>query len=719
MFKDMKLGVKLGLGFGILVLLTCALGLLAIGKMRSVQAGGEDMAQAHIPEVVIANGLERSVQMAMLSMRGYSMSYKTAYWQEGQKWLAEARGFLDQAKAHMQKYPTAAQIKDGETRAAEEVARYTKAAEETKAIIEQMVKERGFMDRAADEFNANTSKYLDNRKTWLLSLVDANKSGIFVKDGLEDVFAMNRIDDLGGKVLLKAFKAQALFDVKQVEGVKGQLKELAELLDKLKTRTSDMGAMMALEGLSASAEAYEATIGDYLKALQRLEDANRKLDAIGGNVVVVAREIADAGTKQAQLIANRSAEDLGGAVFGLIAGLGVAVALGLGVAVYLTKGITGPMTKGAAFATAVASGDLDQTLDLDQKDEVGVLAKAMTLMVATLKLKITEVTQQEIQAREAATEAKSAMEQAQLKEHEVSDLLEKMNVLADQAQSISERMSSATEELSAQTSDISAGAQSQSQRIAVTATAMEQMTATVLDVAQNASEASSNAGQALNKATHGATVVGQAVAGISGVHSITQDLQHNMEDLGHKAEAIGTVLNVISDIADQTNLLALNAAIEAARAGDAGRGFAVVADEVRKLAEKTMGATREVGDSIQAIQEAARLSVVKMQSAALEVEKVTGLAQQSGTVLSEILGLTETNARRVEGIAAAAEEQSASTGEINRAIEQINRIVSETAEGINQSAKAIEDLTVMSSELNELIAHLKSADEDQGPKMLM
>jgi len=137
----------------------------------------------------------------------------------------------------------------------------------------------------------------------------------------------------------------------------------------------------------------------------------------------------------------------------------------------------------------------------------------------------------------------------------------------------------------------------------------------------------------------------------------------------------------------------------------------VVADEVRKLAEKTMGATREVGQSIQAIQTAARESVDKMRGAAQEVERVTGLASQSGAVLQEILGLTEVNARRAEGIAASAEEQSAATGEINNAIEEISRIVSETTEGIGHSASAIEELTAMSLELRDLIAGLKGAGQ--------
>mgnify|MGYP001088604567 FL=1 len=153
------------------------------------------------------------------------------------------------------------------------------------------------------------------------------------------------------------------------------------------------------------------------------------------------------------------------------------------------------------------------------------------------------------------------------------------------------------------------------------------------------------------------------------------------------------------------------AAIEAARAGEAGRGFAVVADEVRKLAEKTMGATREVGCSIGAIQEAARLSVGRMRDAVAEVEEVTGLAQQSGAALDDILRLTEDNARKVEDIAAAAEEQSASTEAIRDAVDKVRNIALGTTEGIGQSGKAIGDLASMSVELGALICELKDSGD--------
>ena len=145
-----------------------------------------------------------------------------------------------------------------------------------------------------------------------------------------------------------------------------------------------------------------------------------------------------------------------------------------------------------------------------------------------------------------------------------------------------------------------------------TSAGMEQMSASIVEVARNSGQAASNAVKTQQEAGQGATLVRQVINSVNHVHEQTQAMKVDLTALGKQADSIGAIMDVINDIADQTNLLALNAAIEAARAGEAGRGFAVVADEVRKLAEKTIGATKQVGENISGMQTAARQSISSM-----------------------------------------------------------------------------------------------------------
>jgi methyl-accepting chemotaxis protein len=230
----------------------------------------------------------------------------------------------------------------------------------------------------------------------------------------------------------------------------------------------------------------------------------------------------------------------------------------------------------------------------------------------------------------------------------------------------------------------------------------------VNDVAKNATQASTSSAKAREEAESGREVVDETIVAISRVKEQAEKLKENMRELENKAESIGQIVQVISEIADQTNLLALNAAIEAARAGEAGRGFAVVADEVRKLAEKTMAATKEVEDVINGIQRASRENMKNVKFATTAIEEATSKANESGNALKNIVDLAKDTNTQIQGIADAAEKQSIFMEEINRTIEQVNEIVSATSDSIIQSSEAISELAKMAVQLKEVIEELES-----------
>jgi len=380
--------------------------------------------------------------------------------------------------------------------------------------------------------------------------------------------------------------------------------------------------------------------------------------------------------------------------------------------IFITRTISRPLKQNLDFADSVAQGNLNATLDVTGSDETGKLADGLRIMVDTLKKKIAEAEEASAQALRETENARLATAEAE-KAKEMAERAKQEGMLqaAGRIEGVVEVVTSASEQLSAQIEQSSRGSENQAQRVAETATAMEEMNATVLEVARSASQAAETSAQAKNKAEEGSRTVDRVVQGIGEVQKQALGLKEDMTTLGQQAQGIGQVMNVISDIADQTNLLALNAAIEAARAGDAGRGFAVVADEVRKLAEKTMTATKEVGDSIGAVQAGTRRNIDNVDRAVSKIGEATALAGESGEALREIVSLVEAASDQVRSIATASEQQSASSEEINRAIEEISQISSETSEGMRQSAQAVSELADQAQILKGLVDEMKSGGE--------
>lgn len=382
--------------------------------------------------------------------------------------------------------------------------------------------------------------------------------------------------------------------------------------------------------------------------------------------------------------------------------------VGAFITILVARNITVPLRKMVGFAQLIAAGEMKAHLDVEQRDENGLLANAFRDMLMQLNRTMEAVGEQTRIAEEKATQAsvalKSAEEATRLAERAKAD---GMYQAAESLEEIMGEVSVAAEQMSRQAEEIQQGTVTQAARIAAAATAIEEMNATVLEVARNSAEAATAGEDAKLKANEGAKVVESSIEAIRTTQCQTEELQKQMDELGLQAKSIGRIMGVITDIADQTNLLALNAAIEAARAGEAGRGFAVVADEVRKLAEKTMTATKEVGSAIHAIQNVAKLNVTSMQKAVTDLNRAVDLANQSSSVLAEIVTGVESSADRVQGIATAAEQQAATSEEINRSVDEINRITMQTSHGIMESTEALNALSVQLGKLSELVKSLK------------
>ncbi|WP_295513730.1 methyl-accepting chemotaxis protein [uncultured Pseudomonas sp.] len=347
--------------------------------------------------------------------------------------------------------------------------------------------------------------------------------------------------------------------------------------------------------------------------------------------------------------------------FGSLAVLGVALLLTIALAWGLTRSIVKPLRAAISAARSMADGDLRQTLQVQGRDEPSQLLEALAGMQASLR-----------------------------------QALGLINATSDQ-------LGSACGEVSRITQRNLGEVAQQHDEIQQAATAVNEMTAAVEEVAGNAVSTSQASDDSQRIAQRGSQQVQHTLSTIRTLGQGMDEASTDIEQLAEESQKIGTVLDVIRAIAEQTNLLALNAAIEAARAGDAGRGFAVVADEVRALAGRTQSSTAEIEQMVSRIQNGTRQAVDAMQSGTRQVSESLVSAEASGQALEEINQAIVAIHERNLVIASAAEEQAQVAREIDRNLVNIRDLSVRNSDASSQVGKAIDELNGTSGELQRML----------------
>jgi methyl-accepting chemotaxis protein len=416
----------------------------------------------------------------------------------------------------------------------------------------------------------------------------------------------------------------------------------------------------------------------------------------------------------------------------------LALLLGVGAAYKTARSISEPLTHLITVAREIGdSGDLDQNIDIHRNDEIGALATTFNNMVAYLKemanvsmavaegdLTVEVVPRSKRDTlgnaflrmshglQELVRTTRDSAGQVSAGSNQVAGAADESAKVSVQASSAIEEVTSTMHEMSINVQNVVKNTQVQASSVAETSASIDQMVTSIQRVADTAKVLLDIANRSREEVVTGIQTMEKATDGLNRTNKAIQSSAEIINILGHRADDIGKIIEVIDDLAEQTNLLALNAAIEAARAGEHGLGFAVVADEVRKLAEKSTQSTKEIADLIQSIQREARQAVENMERSTRIVEEGLSLGNELGTALHKISNVVTEVYKFSQEIGAATNEQSVGSSQIAKATSRLTEITQEINSAVEEQASGAQAVVRAMDKMRELVQQSASSSTE-------